>query len=180
MGHSPSTGLSPRLRGNRNALQRYGRRRGSIPAPAGEPSPRPSARRRRRVYPRACGGTARIRCPCCVLGGLSPRLRGNLASPGKPFISARSIPAPAGEPATSSGRGLGCRVYPRACGGTLAAYLACISAYGLSPRLRGNRQPAGRGAHRRGSIPAPAGGTGMSGASPKVARGLSPRLRGNL
>ena len=50
-------GLSPRVRGNQRRLGYVARRRGSIPACAGEP-PSPALRPRRRgVYPRVCGGT---------------------------------------------------------------------------------------------------------------------------
>ena len=70
-------GLSPRVRGNRRRMPPATRRRGSIPACAGEPVftrlPNPP----QRVYPRVCGGT--WRWPECWRGasGLSPRVRGN-------------------------------------------------------------------------------------------------------
>ena len=51
-------GLSPRVRGNRPSEELRQAVLGSIPACAGEPAPRPSARVGRRVYPRVCGGTA--------------------------------------------------------------------------------------------------------------------------
>ena len=50
-------GLSPRVRGNRGHEVRIGRRRGSIPACAGEPIRRQRPRTRPWVYPRVCGGT---------------------------------------------------------------------------------------------------------------------------
>ena len=47
------------------------------------------------------------------------------------------------------------KIYPRACGGTLANALHMSPGRGLSPRLRGNRADAD-GVHRGGwSIPAP-------------------------
>ena len=52
-----SRGLSPRLRGNRPGCRRMLPRRGSIPAPAGEPSMESPPPDESAVYPRACGGT---------------------------------------------------------------------------------------------------------------------------
>ncbi len=50
-----------------------------------------------RVYPRLCGGNARVRyCKPC-LGGLSPLVRGKRVGVGKFSERAGSIPACAGE-----------------------------------------------------------------------------------
>ena len=114
------SGLSPRVRGNRNAMQR------SIPARAGEPAyavpwpTMPSCR----VYPRACGGTAHRYGSGADPEGLSPRVRGN---PLRISVCARwadhgSIPARAGEPGATVYR---CPAH--------AKHLV-----GLSPRVRGN------------------------------------------
>ena len=74
---STETGLSPRLRGNPAMLMSGDAVHGSIPAPAGEPTPGTGSKKPTWVYPRACGETAvlerRLDCP----QGLSPRLRGN-------------------------------------------------------------------------------------------------------
>ena len=53
-----------------------------------------------------------------LVSGLSPRLRGDLRSRDGSLRYARSIPAPAGEPAGPPGYAGGRWVYPRACGGT--------------------------------------------------------------
>ena len=53
----PRRGLSPRERGNRRGSAYPVRRRGSIPARAGEPSRVRVSRPPERVYPRASGGT---------------------------------------------------------------------------------------------------------------------------
>ena len=70
-------GLSPRVRGNLHATPVPAAVRGSIPAGAGEPRTRSTARIRSGVYPRGCGGTS----GGCKVGrtpqGLSPRVRGN-------------------------------------------------------------------------------------------------------
>ena len=52
-----STGLSPRVRGNRAAAGEPDVPERSIPARAGEPTSRSDAINPSTVYPRACGGT---------------------------------------------------------------------------------------------------------------------------
>ena len=132
--------------------------------------------------------------------GLSPRVRGNLYQRRLivPFLG--SIPARAGEPSGSrdgSGRP---RVYPRACGGTNPIVAAITRSWGLSPRVRGNRNSLLLPVHHDGSIPARAGepaassrigrhervypracgGTAGLISLPLLGEGLSPRVRGNL
>ena len=172
----------------------------SIPAPAGKPPPRLSLWAGCWVYPRACGETMVAVQGRPTPNGLSPRLRGNhgavWVSNGEPG----SIPAPAGKPLHSPQRVPVCRVYPRACGETIAMEKAQPPNKGLSPRLRGNPLPTLAVRGRLRSIPAPAGkpSTGrtpaaQSGVYPRAcgetvasdtpacrAKGLSPRLRGNL
>ncbi len=113
---------------------------------------------------------------------------------------AGSIPASAGEPRTRTRTPSPTAVYPRVCGGTLPLAWVSGTLRGLSPRLRGNPNGAGR---RRGgpagSIPASAGEPPWGWACRKWAMvyprvcggttrkapvdlrqdGLSPRLRGN-
>ena len=113
-----ATGLSPRVRGNPIGESPDHRRRGSIPACAGEPS-RPSARTlSRRVYPRVCGGTGGQGRHNGGRAGLSPRVRGNPESKGGWFIRPGSIPACAGEPRGTCPTHTRPGVYPRVCGGT--------------------------------------------------------------
>ena len=95
---SPTTGLSPRVRGNREVgLVRIGGG-GSIPACAGEPTGPAGARPTARVYPRVCGGTRNRGSVPRLIPGLSPRVRGNLSFVSSSPGSKRSIPACAGEP----------------------------------------------------------------------------------
>ena len=192
-------GLSPRVRGNQNAVQDDPQVGGSIPACAGEPH-RPLLRHRRfEVYPRVCGGT-----PLRVGGdaddqGLSPRVRGNLFRAVARWTMCRSIPACAGEPAGGQfGQGVG-RVYPRVCGGTAARAVRAGRGQGLSPRVRGNQPviswlatmarsiPACAGEPRRprprrcpsGVYPRVCGGTRCRPRYRSTKTGLSPRVRGN-
>ena len=93
-----AAGLSPRMRGNRPPPPPAGLYNRSIPAYAGEPVARTAALRRRRVYPRVCGGTGGAEGHFGGLMGLSPRMRGNLVGGGNDNSIRRSIPAYAGEP----------------------------------------------------------------------------------
>ena len=77
--------------------------------------------------------------------GLSPRLRGNLVCQPLPLDGHGSIPAPAGEPDWEEPLYHPRRVYPRACGGTIATPTFPRFFGGLSPRLRGNQPHIARG-----------------------------------
>ena len=113
-------GLSPRVRGNRTNLGVLNQSEGSIPARAGEPDPKWKMFCRKRVYPRACGGTPSTAGADGPHFGLSPRVRGNQSSPYARPSYIGSIPARAGEPCGTGHECGDSTVYPRACGGTLA------------------------------------------------------------
>ena len=68
-----------------------------------------------------------------------------------------SIPACAGEPFTAFPGFQTIMVYPRVCGGTCFGNCADLHKAGLSPRVRGNRNPSLRLLIPSGSIPACAG-----------------------
>ena len=173
-------GLSPRVRGNPLYSGRTSWTWRSIPACAGEPSPRRAGLSECKVYPRVCGGTADTGPGYRTGVGLSPRVRGN-----RPFgtyvpLMSRSIPACAGEPSRDQKDKPGM--------------------VGLSPRVRGNlvlghQQPEGEGsipacageptnpqpqATTRRVYPRVCGGTGDLYGAAQASAGLSPRVRGNL
>ena len=85
-GRMPDEGLSPRVRGNRQALGRALRRLRSIPACAGEPSGQHTLGVDAGVYPRVCGGTRPDAGCRPAAGGLSPRVRGNRCQPVDPYF----------------------------------------------------------------------------------------------
>ncbi len=171
------SGLSPRVRGNRQrhfdeppnrgsipacAGEPHGRLRllvdhGSIPACAGEPPPFLCPLRRIRVYPRVCGGTMQRFRKLFKMKGLSPRVRGNLGFRMSVSGIAGSIPACAGEPLSRGRAGHGRRVYPRVCGGTWQRHASTALRWGLSPRVRGNPEELRHLSRRIRSIPACAG-----------------------
>ena len=193
-------GLSPRVRGNRGVVPLPMRRRGSIPACAGEPATAGHASPDLGVYPRVCGGTSSLRTRYTLRWGLSPRVRGNPHPPHRKVKREGSIPACAGEPSPPRPAKSIRRVYPRVCGGTVGSRHSNHPAAGLSPRVRGNPAGTAGAAARRGSIPACAGeppkvgrsarwagvyprvcgGTGLPRTGHERHQGLSPRVRGNL
>ena len=70
-------GLSPRVRGSRELVNRWVEKIGSIPACAGEPRTMSPSRARGRVYPRVCGGAGSRSVNTYAVEGLSPRVRGS-------------------------------------------------------------------------------------------------------
>ena len=156
-GTRASSGLSPRVRGNRRWTPLSSPPRGSIPACAGEPTTPPSTSRPWGVYPRVCGGTGATRAEQATGQGLSPRVRGNQESGVRVVVEQGSIPACAGEPRRRCRRLATSRVYPRVCGGTLLIRRFALLAQGLSPRVRGNHLRLGGMGKLLGSIPACAG-----------------------
>ena len=146
-----------------------------------------------------CGGTPASALTAVVRPGLSPRVRGNPGLCINCGGQAGSIPACAGEPTRRLGLRRPRMVYPRVCGGTQNAMVAACCAWGLSPRVRGNRTAPLPYFAAAGSIPACAGepsklshlpdtskvyprvcgGTGVSARPHARPLGLSPRVRGN-
>ena len=150
-------GLSPRVRGIQREAYGVDGQQGSIPACAGDPRRRRARLDAGAVYPRVCGGSAAFASAAWAVGGLSPRVRGIQRFPYTRGAYTRSIPACAGDPQRQRLRSNRMRVYPRVCGGS--AYVGIVDALdmGLSPRVRGIRQPHRNRRYRSGSIPACAG-----------------------
>ena len=191
--------LSPRVRGNHASRSGHRIRGGSIPACAGEPAQRRCGVVKGWVYPRVCGGTRVLARRRRRFGGLSPRVRGNPALLLLGIRLTGSIPACAGEPSANRCPNCNTEVYPRVCGGTPRKTRTVPTQIGLSPRVRGNRWPAGGTKPNRRSIPACAGepagidkrpgqravyprvcgGTTPEGVAHTMRGGLSPRVRGN-
>ena len=193
------SGLSPRVRGNPSCSVSTMLRSRSIPACAGEPVTSPPYWGLREVYPRVCGGTSPSFDSPGAVGGLSPRVRGNLFNAKSSSLQRGSIPACAGEPQAWATPSLPGGVYPRVCGGTPKQPPRCLDLLGLSPRVRGNRSGCTSARCRVRSIPACAGEPLFPSRSrcpwwvyPRVCggtmfflrehaeeEGLSPRVRGN-
>ena len=135
----PCHGLSPRVRGNRDVVNVAREIQRSIPASAGQPQHIDRINEAERVYPRECGATDGSSGHCQPRNGLSPRVRGNRRMGDLDGYSVGSIPASAGQPATTRSTEPPCPVYPRECGATQPKALIFWYDIGLSPRVRGNR-----------------------------------------
>ena len=135
----PISGLSPRVRGNRQRVVVCCVYAGSIPACAGEPACILRRSFSDKVYPRVCGGTVTIELSAQLAAGLSPRVRGNHRETCGVVSGAGSIPACAGEPPSAAAPDPASRVYPRVCGGTDTKAEDHLYDAGLSPRVRGNQ-----------------------------------------
>ncbi len=150
-------GLSPRVRGNRSAGGCSASSRGTIPACAGEPRRSGRPPRAGWDYPRVCGGTTAAGMAALLRRGLSPRVRGNRGGADAARSRLGTIPACAGEPTAASRVGKAARDYPRVCGGTDEPTPQRRIRWGLSPRVRGNRQHGQASGRENGTIPACAG-----------------------
>ncbi len=157
MGARATHGLSPRVRGNHLDSIPAPVSIGSIPACAGEPAIWASLLKQPPVYPRVCGGTHGAGAESRTYDGLSPRVRGNPRIDALAVPRHRSIPACAGEPSLGVENFVTITVYPRVCGGTQYTRSMTSLAWGLSPRVRGNRRTRAPARHRPRSIPACAG-----------------------
>ena len=192
-------GLSPRIRGNPHRKVQLAQLAGSIPAHTGKP-PRDAVRRRSvGVYPRAYGETQDEPDHPADRAGLSPRIRGNLREAVDLWTRPGSIPAHTGKPPGRCSRRWRARVYPRAYGETARYKTELERDWGLSPRIRGNRQLDEAHGVVPGSIPAHTGKPWIAARDARAERvypraygetqiwvrpdpddtGLSPRIRGN-
>ena len=152
-----TAGLSPRMRGNQINRDLDRVVHGSIPTHAGKPTQRLPWAAFRRVYPHACGETEFAQNLFWKRPGLSPRMRGNLEDLKQLGRDAGSIPTHAGKPQRRGQDGAGGGVYPHACGETPSPSVRQIPLWGLSPRMRGNRNSEIQPCPRMGSIPTHAG-----------------------
>ena len=174
-----ASGLSPRVRGNPQCRPAYRACSGSIPAGAGEPSSGSQAAPTRRVYPRGCGGTTLKQGRNELGQGLSPRVRGNHVAVEGDLPAQRSIPAGAGEPASSTSATMPIGVYPRGCGGNPGRPVDGSCHSGSIPAGAGEPRPQPRHRPRAGVYPRGCGGTRPEGTAAPPSQGLSPRVRGN-
>ena len=128
-----------------------------IPACAGNAGRRRSRRSSRQVHPRVCGERPGESRPPFPGSGSSPRVRGTPHTAYAGAITARFIPACAGNATSRSAPPVGASVHPRVCGERLPTRARRQPWLGSSPRVRGTRrQRRGHQPDRR-FIPACAG-----------------------
>ena len=126
-------GLSPRVRGNRQAVDLPPHHLRSIPACTGEPRDFTISHLSPAVYPRVYGGTIGLPFRGIILRGLSPRVRGN-PPPAWLCLQVRgSIPACTGEPVVPVAPVIHHSVYPRVYGGTSTEFIRLFAAMRLFP-----------------------------------------------
>ena len=170
-------GPSPRVRGIRRPPPAARRRLGSIPAGAGNPGMRSTARIGSRVHPRGCGESILTMCvehaetgpsprvrgihpgglPSADRWGPSPRVRGIPCNCRRDHLGLGSIPAGAGNPPSPRRTASASRVHPRGCGESVGGANPDVPGFGPSPRVRGIHQQVRRGLDHLRSIPAGAG-----------------------
>ena len=193
-------GRSPRMRGKLCFSKEEIDRARSIPAYAGETGAPISYAHGPQVDPRVCGGNVSGCSLRKIRSGRSPRMRGKRQCAAHRTHVERSIPAYAGETASSTIRRWSFTVDPRVCGGNSRPMRRSSSSRGRSPRMRGKHGARGMRPASHRSIPAYAGETRRParrsrGASvdPRVCGGndttmmnmpvfpgRSPRMRGKL
>ena len=150
-------GPSPRVRGIPRDPGGGEQAERSIPAGAGNPRCAGSTAGATRVHPRGCGESSELAEALDGYEGPSPRVRGIHAGGLSAGAEPGSIPAGAGNPASSAAGRRDSRVHPRGCGESVAVGRAPDCDQGPSPRVRGIRPDGGAGLEAYGSIPAGAG-----------------------
>ena len=152
-------GRSPRVRGRHLAHQLFLCMGGSIPAGAGETEIELADRINNMVDPRGCGGDSLPVWRAPSPRGRSPRVRGRQNEISKRIGTHGSIPAGAGETASTVPTMRMPRVDPRGCGGDRPVGGVPERWWGRSPRVRGRHRQRSRGRGHWRSIPAGAGET---------------------
>src|SRR5690606_22680332 len=89
------------------------------------------------VYPRGCGERTLSLAACGLNTGLSPRMRGTVAQHTGVQVTARFIPADAGNGRHQTPAANLETVYPRGCGERYPSIKEIVGPSGLSPRMRG-------------------------------------------
>ena len=133
----------------------------------------------REVYPRVCGGTELGGFAQAIVGGLSPRVRGNPQGCSRRTPRRRSIPACAGEPHLPYLTKSRCRVYPRVCGGNRVSRDWRVVNSGSIPACAGEPWFHTDIYSGPAVYPRVCGGTGEWLPPDAFVWGLSPRVRGN-
>ena len=162
-------GSSPRVRGPRKPARPPRLDVRLIPARAGTTPAGLAQTVAGTAHPRACGDHESSSGSGAGLIGSSPRVRGPRRSAPGAARPPRLIPARAGTTTRSPSSRLSSAAHPRACGDHAESAAGIDTGAGSSPRVRGPRRGAHRGALPRRLIPA---------AVQCAGDGSSPRVRG--
>ena len=146
-------GSSPRMRGKLLRECRKNMDRRIIPAHAGQTDCHTSNCICNWDHPRACGANKPSELPNLSLPGSSPRMRGKQGAMVCRKVSARIIPAHAGQTGTLPGRWSVSSDHPRACGANSHIVVFPWVGGGSSPRMRGKPNPVSYRFYHCGSSP---------------------------
>ncbi len=147
------------MRGTHHRPGHTYRRKGIIPAYAGNTYSPSNPRFLGGDHPRVCGEHPVQNSTAFANGGSSPRMRGTLMSLAICRFSPGIIPAYAGNTAIFPTRAFIMRDHPRVCGEHALGLHQSYPTGGSSPRMRGTLHIRLGGHHRNGIIPAYAGNT---------------------
>src|SRR5690606_20965193 len=125
-------GLSPRMRGTGFGLLRTAPSGRFIPADAGNGLLAQVLVQVQPVYPRGCGERTLSLAACGLNTGLSPRMRGTVAQHTGVQVTARFIPADAGNGRHQTPAANLETVYPRGCGERYPSIKEIVGPSGLS------------------------------------------------
>ena len=170
-------GLSPHTRGT---LERHRRLLGLwrfIPAYARHASEHDQKHSCRTVHPRMRGERSAGGRTAWACLGSSPHARGTPGELVQDLVTARFIPAYAGNASGPHDASGSCAVHPRIRGERKSSLLSEPSLLGSSPHARGTRYRPGWGPHRARFIPACAGNAIQRRASSSLLK-VHPRMRG--
>ena len=134
---SPTSGLSPPMRGTGPDTTEDAMYERFIPARAGNRSRGHRRFGHTTVYPRPCGEQETGTRAVGLASGLSPPVRGTGLGQGANAVERRFIPARAGNRTSSSVTSPWKSVYPRPCGEQIKAPESFHGEAGLSPPVRG-------------------------------------------
>ena len=152
-------GSSPLARGTLRDSHEEHRRRGLIPARAGNTPSSRTTRSRSWAHPRSRGEHLKRFAGPVPLRGSSPLARGTRLTCTPTSKSTRLIPARAGNTSPVDGKSCPAWAHPRSRGEHGAACDGKALVAGSSPLARGTRRPLCRKDYRKGLIPARAGNT---------------------
>ena len=164
-------GPSPRVWGNLQNAGRGGCGFRAIPTGVGKSIEPPIIRHADAGHPHGCGEIFYVEKPILFVSGPSPRVWGNLITPGSDCPSRRAIPTGVGKSESPLAQLRKLAGHPHGCG-EIAKFFQRVSGFlGPSPRVWGNHQTSGsKGVFMR-AIPTGVGKSTMSSIGESVSPG---------
>ena len=170
-------GSSPRMRGTRRGHRTFDASLRFIPAYAGNTKASLFPLQCAPVHPRVCGEHLVASIAFARTVGSSPRMRGTRRPAIQRPCRERFIPAYAGNTTASNTTSVSRAVHPRVCGEHTPIFIRLRCPRGSSPRMRGTPRKARGNCDKRRFIPAYAGNTRSTTATP-INSAVHPRVCG--